>query len=149
MSESLQERGEIEWHIQSFKQFWLSLTCAHWVETPSSKSPKLYLNIAALLRRVDRGVAGLFLKININWAAVSISICLHMSEWQICIFRPLPDKSSFLRFAYPRLKKESKKEEREREGEKDKEKLGRQIFKTAQTKSKLLEVQHERAWLFA
>ena len=39
-----------------------------------------------LLRKVDGRVSILFRKIDRNWSVVEISICLHLSEWQICIF---------------------------------------------------------------
>ena len=37
-------------------------------------------------RKVGRRIPVLFRKIDINWSAVDISICLHVSDWQICIF---------------------------------------------------------------
>ena len=45
-----------------------------------------YSNLEALLRRVDRGVPALFAKIDINRSAVDKSICLYLSERQMCIF---------------------------------------------------------------
>ena len=52
-------------------------------------------NVAALLRKDDRGVPALIRKTAINWSAVNISIWLHLSEWQICIFWPLTTVVSF------------------------------------------------------
>ena len=42
-----------------------------------------------LLREVDRRVPVISRKVDSNWSAVDISTCLHLSEWQICIFWPL------------------------------------------------------------
>ena len=46
----------------------------------------LFYKVKALLHRVYRGVPPLFGKADISWSAVDISICLLLSEWQICIF---------------------------------------------------------------
>ena len=45
-----------------------------------------YFNVVELLWKVYRGIAALLRKVAVNWFAVDISICLHPSEWQICIF---------------------------------------------------------------
>ena len=69
-------------YLQSFNQFWLG-----------------YL---FMCRR----------KIDFKSFAVDISICLHLSEWHICIFCPILIVVS--RFAYPRLKMTSTGYKRER-----------------------------------
>jgi len=52
------------------------------------RKAELFFNVA-LLQRVDRGVPALFRKIDNNWSAVDISICVHLSEWQTSAFWPL------------------------------------------------------------
>ena len=47
---------------------------------------KFYFNVAELLWKVYRGIAALLRKVAVNWSAVDISICLHPSEGQICMF---------------------------------------------------------------
>ena len=50
-----------------------------------------------LLRKVDRSVPVLSREVDSNWSAVDISTCLHLSEWQICIFWSLITVVSTLR----------------------------------------------------
>ena len=59
---------------------------------------KLYFNVEGLLRKVYRDIAGLPRKVaDVNWFAVDISTCLHLSESQICIFWVLTIVVSTLR----------------------------------------------------
>ena len=70
---------------------------------------KLYFNVVGLLRKVYRDIAGLPRKdyrdiaglprkvADVNWFAVDISICLHLSKSQICIFWVLTIVVSTLR----------------------------------------------------
>ena len=46
---------------------------------------------------INLGVPALFGKIDFNWSAVDISICLHLSEWHICIFCSISKVVSTLR----------------------------------------------------
>ena len=48
------------------------------------------------------GVPALFGKIDFNWSAVDISICLHLSEGHICIFCSIPKVVSTLPVSTPK-----------------------------------------------
>ena len=58
---------------------------------------KLSFNVTWFLRKVCGGIAPLLRKVTVNWPAVDISICLHLSEWQICTFRVLTIVTSTIR----------------------------------------------------
>ena len=59
---------------------------------------KLYFNVEGLLRKCYREIAGLPRKVaDVNWFAVDVSIRLHLSESQICIFWVLTIVVSTLR----------------------------------------------------
>ena len=73
-------------NAHSFNQFWLGYTCMCCCDSTS----------------INLGVWALFGKINFSWSAVDISICLHLSEWLICIFSPIPKVVSTLRVSTPK-----------------------------------------------
>lgn len=52
----------------------------------------------SLEEKLNNGIPALLGKVNINWFAVNIWICLHLSECHICIFCPITIVVSMLVF---------------------------------------------------
>ena len=79
----------IQLYLKSFNQLWLGYTCMCCCEEYWWKLSR---------RKLNNDVLALLGKVDINWFAIDVSICLHLSEWHICIFCPITIVVSMLVF---------------------------------------------------
>ena len=82
------------------------------------------------------GVPALFGKIDFNWSAVDISICLHLSEGHICIFCSIPKVVSKLPVSTPKMEKKHMTHSRALKAPKALERQSRERKKVFQNKIK-------------